>query len=220
MPIEFAAPGTVLELQSEVEARIVIHGEGNTLRVGKNVVLKAAIWLQGTGGLVEIGDGCHIDGLIRTVRGHGGVIRIGRGTSINAAGLSMHEAAEINIGEDCMFSTDIHMDVSDMHPIYDRATGRRINPARNIDIGDHVWLGTRVLVNKGASIGAGTVVGAGSMVVGALPANVIALGTPAKVVRENVEWRRDFGDVVELRGTAAGGRGWLDRLKGLRQKAP
>jgi acetyltransferase-like isoleucine patch superfamily enzyme len=55
-----------------------------------------------------------------------------------------------------------------------------------------VWLGTRVLVLKGARIGSGTIVGAGSIVSGTLPGDVLAVGSPAKVVRENVVWTRDM----------------------------
>ena len=69
---------------------------------------------------------------------------------------------------------------------------QRLNPPQDIEIGDHVWLGTRVLVLKGARIGSGTVVGAGSIVAGTLPSDVLAVGSPAKVVRENVVWTRDM----------------------------
>lgn len=216
MAVEEVRSGTTLELESEPLGRIVVHGERNTIRIGRNVTLNATIWIQGDGGLIEIGDDCNIDGMIRTVRGEGGVIRIGRGTTINAAGLSMHETGEILIGDDCMFSTDIHMDVSDMHPIFDRATGERINPARSIHIADRVWLGTRVLVMKGARIGSGTVIGAGSMVAGQLPSNVIAMGTPAVVVRENIEWRRTFDETISVSPAAPPprrARRWLDRLR-------
>jgi acetyltransferase-like isoleucine patch superfamily enzyme len=196
MPLEYLDASSRTELESPVEGRILIHGERNLVRIGHNVTFKGVLWLQGHGAHIEIGDGCVIDGVIRTVRGEGGEIRIGAGTSINAAALTMHEPGRIVIGRDCMFSTDIHMDVSDMHPIFDRRTGRRINPARDILIGEHVWLGARVLVLKGAQIGDGAIIGAGSMVSGRIPPNTLAIGTPAKVVRRAVEWRRDFGEMI------------------------
>lgn len=214
MPVELAAEGAVLDLQSEVRGRVVISGERNTLRVGRNVVLNATIWLEGTGTVVEIGDDCVIEGMIRVVRGEGGLIRIGAGTTFNAVGLSMHEAGEITIGKDCLFSTDIHMDVSDMHPIYDGATRQRINPAKSVTIGDHVWIGQRVLFLKGAKVGSGTMIGASSMVVGEIPQNVIAIGSPAKVVRENIIWERTFdGPVIDRGGLRPQSpRKWYDRF--------
>lgn len=53
-------------------------------------------------------------------------------------------------------------------------------PAR---IGPRCWLGAHVTVLKGVTIGAGTVVGAGSVVTRSLPAGVVAVGNPARVLR-------------------------------------
>jgi len=187
-------PSTRLELKSELAGRVFIEGAHCRVRVGANVRLDATlrIFPEVSNATIEIGDDCVIGGVIRLVRGDGGVIRIGPGTTFNQVGLSMHEKGEIRVGRDCMFSTDIHMDPSDMHPIFDRASGERLNPPQDIEIGDHVWLGARVLVLKGARIGSGTVVGAGSIVSGTLPSDVLAVGSPAKVVRENIVWTRDM----------------------------
>jgi len=149
-------------------------------------------------------------GVIRFVGGDGASLRIGPRTTFNQVGMTSHEGGAITFGADCMLSTDIHMDASDMHPIYDRATGERLNPPRDIEVGDHVWLGARVLLLKGAKIGSGTIVGAGSMVAGTLPENVLAAGSPAKVVRENVAWTREFEGPPEPQRAepAPAGRGW------------
>jgi acetyltransferase-like isoleucine patch superfamily enzyme len=55
--------------------------------------------------------------------------------------------------------------------------------AKPISVGDNVWLGGGVIVCSGVSIGENTVVGAGAVVVRGLPANVIAVGNPARVIR-------------------------------------
>ena len=55
--------------------------------------------------------------------------------------------------------------------------------AKPISVGDNVWLGGGVIVCPGVSIGANTVVGAGAVVVRDLPANVIAVGNTAQVIR-------------------------------------
>jgi acetyltransferase-like isoleucine patch superfamily enzyme len=200
MAVELRACGNRLELESEPTGRIALHGSNCTLRVGRGVTLDASIVIQSdvSNAVIEIGDGCAIGGMIRLVRGDGSRIVIGEGTTFNQVGVSMHEAGQITFGRGCMLSTDIHMDVSDMHPIYDRYSGERLNPPQDIRLGDRVWLGSRVLVLKGADIGSGTVVGAGAMVAGALPQNVLAIGSPARVVRENIVWARDIGQAPEL----------------------
>jgi acetyltransferase-like isoleucine patch superfamily enzyme len=195
MPIEFASPGTVLEIESEPLSPVTVHGRGNRIRIGRNVRLNASIWIRGDNSLLEIGDDCDIHGLIHVVRG-GAIIRIGRGTSSTGLAIATHEPGEITIGEDCMFSEEVRMDVSDVHPIYDAKTGERLNPPKPIVIGDRVWLATRVLVMKGAEIGDGTIVGAGSIVVGKLPAGCIAAGSPARPLRKDVVWRRDFNELA------------------------
>lgn len=191
MPIDFATPDTILEVESEPVGPLVVHGRGNIVRIGKNVRLGATVWLRGDNSLLEIEDDCDIMGVIHIVRG-GARLRIGKGTTATGVGIALHEPGEITIGAGCMISTEVHMDVSDVHPIYDAITGERINPPKPIVIGDRVWLGGRVLVLKGATIGEGAIVGAGSIVVGDIPANCLAAGSPAKPMRRNVVWKRDF----------------------------
>lgn len=56
--------------------------------------------------------------------------------------------------------------------------------ARPITIGDGVWLGGGVIVCPGVTIGENAVVGAGSVVIRDVPAGVLAVGNPCRVVRE------------------------------------
>jgi len=167
-----------------------ITGNGNSITIEAGVNLKSSlIEMRGDNIAIHIGADCKLQGRFRC-RSRDAVLRIGaRTTSMNAF-VSLHEPGTITVGEDCMFSGDVHMDVSDMHSILDRETGARVNPARDIAIGDHVWLAHGVMVGKGAIIGSGAIIGAKSLVLGTIPENVIAAGTPARVLRENVEWRR------------------------------
>ena len=60
----------------------------------------------------------------------------------------------------------------------------RTGPDTPVVIGDNVWLGVNVMVLKGVTIGRDTLVGAGSLVVRSLPPGVIAMGVPARVIRQ------------------------------------
>jgi acetyltransferase-like isoleucine patch superfamily enzyme len=169
---------------------INIYGHNNHVVIGEGTVMSAGmVELRNHGSAIHIGADCSLAGSFRC-RARDTHIRIGDHTTIMMAHLSLHEAGAITIGEDCMLSGDITMDVSDMHSILDVETGERINPPQDIEIGDHVWLAHGVRIMKGAQIGQHSVIGSRSMVLGAIPANSLAVGAPARVVRAGITWDR------------------------------
>jgi maltose O-acetyltransferase len=74
--------------------------------------------------------------------------------------------------------------VTATHPIDPVARRTGWESAEPITIWDNVWLGGGVIVGPGVTIGNDTVVGAGAVVVRDLPSGVVAVGNPAKVLRE------------------------------------
>ena len=160
---------------------------------------------------VYLGPGCEFNGLPRFRRYPGSLIMVGAGCKFNSSTNStmigvyrpcfvstLREGAEINVGSGCGFSgtaiacaarvvlgenvrcgtntlimdTDWHTD--DMRTGLDQP----------VTIGNGVWLGINVTVLKGVTIGENTLVAAGSLVTRSLPANVIAGGIPAKVLKQ------------------------------------
>jgi acetyltransferase-like isoleucine patch superfamily enzyme len=199
MPVESVRPDTVLALQADPAGRVVIKGEATTLRIGAGSIVNAMIWVmpEARNTTIEIGESCVINGMIRIVRGDGGLIQIGDRTTFNDVGLSQHEAGRMIFGRNNMLSAEIRMDVSDMHPIYDRYSGERLNPAKDIHLEDDVWVGVGARLLKGAYIGRGSIIGAGSTVTGKIPPHVLAVGSPARVIREDIAWRREFDQPFE-----------------------
>lgn len=59
-----------------------------------------------------------------------------------------------------------------------------LNLSKPIVIGDNVWIGGGSIVLPGVTIGSGAVVGAGSVVTHDIPANTLAYGNPARIIRE------------------------------------
>ncbi|MBO5672720.1 MAG: hypothetical protein J6R59_13525 [Paludibacteraceae bacterium] len=57
------------------------------------------------------------------------------------------------------------------------------------DIGKHVWIESSVIILKGVTIGDDTIIGAGSLVTHDIPLGCLAVGNPARVIRENKTWQ-------------------------------
>ncbi len=110
-------------------------------------------------------------------------IRIGRGTAMSN-NISLVAMDSIDIGEKCLIGDLVTIMDSDFHRVDPAERWQGSDPAAGVRIGNNVWLGSRVIVLKGVMIGDNTVVAAGAVVVRSLPANVVAAGVPAKVIRE------------------------------------
>lgn len=123
---------------------------------------------------VEIRPPFHVD--------YGTNIRIGARTFVNF-GLMALDVADITLGADCQLGPDVQL-LTPTHPVDPELRRAKWEAAKPIVIGDNVWLGGGVIVCPGVTIGENTVVGAGAVVVKDLPANVVAVGNPARVVRE------------------------------------
>jgi acetyltransferase-like isoleucine patch superfamily enzyme len=90
----------------------------------------------------------------------------------------------IRIGDGSRISWDVEIRDSDFHKmIRDDFT-----VSKPIDIGSHVWIGSRATILKGVRIGAGAVVATGAVVTKNVPENCLVAGVPAKIVRKDVKW--------------------------------
>ncbi len=90
----------------------------------------------------------------------------------------------IRIGRGVMIGNGVVIRDSDNH---------EINPNRPISapihIGDRVWIGARAMILKGVTIGDGAVIAAGSIVTRDVPSRALAAGVPARVIKNNVDWK-------------------------------
>jgi maltose O-acetyltransferase len=98
-------------------------------------------------------------------------------------GLVALDVATIHIGDDVQIGPYVQL-LTPTHPLDPDERRSKSEGGEPIVIGENVWLGGGVIVGPGVTIGAGTVVGAGAVVTNDLPAGVLALGVPARVVRE------------------------------------
>jgi maltose O-acetyltransferase len=112
---------------------------------------------------------------------YGENIHIGDRTFINYNLVALDVAA-ITIGADCMIGPNVQL-LTPTHPIAPQPRRDHLEAAQPITIGDNVWIGGGAIVCPGVTIGDNSVIGAGSVVTRDIPADVVALGSPARVVR-------------------------------------
>ena len=93
------------------------------------------------------------------------------------------DCAPVEIGAGTLLGSAVQLSAA-THPVdpAERATGLEL--AHPIRIGANVWIGSGAIVGPGVTIGDETVIGAGSVVVRDVPARVVAVGNPCRVLRE------------------------------------
>lgn len=130
--------------------------------------------------LGSVGDGAVVQPPFRC--DYGTQIRIGEGTFVNYDAV-MLDVAPITIGAACQLATRVQL-LTATHPVDPLPRRAGWESGEPITIGDNVWLGGGAIVLPGVTIGDDTVVGAGSVVTRDLPSGVVAVGSPARVLRE------------------------------------
>ncbi len=131
----------------------------------------------------------------------GGKASIGHGSKISVRGkLHLGEkfnmtaestivcAKEITFGNDCLVSWDVLLMDTDEHPLYD-AENQRINEDKPIVIGNHVWIGCKCIILKGAQMPDNSVLAAGTLLKSAFAGNSqVVGGNPPTILKRDVRW--------------------------------
>ncbi|PKN66439.1 MAG: acetyltransferase [Deltaproteobacteria bacterium HGW-Deltaproteobacteria-12] len=109
-----------------------------------------------------------------------GKIEIGK-CCLVCPGTRIMSATAITIGDGCMMAQSVSITDSDWHDIYDRSLS--IGNTAAVKIGSNAWIGDSAIVSKGVTIGDNAIIGAGAIVLKDIPANAIAAGNPAVVMK-------------------------------------
>jgi maltose O-acetyltransferase len=161
-----------------INAQLQIRGRA---RLPLSVRLTGRIRLKGHGG-TEFGHGVTLSGdvvPIEFVSYRGACISIGDHTFINyGSSISAHK--RVKIGRHCHLGHYTLILDSNDHGVEEREA---VLEPESVIIEDHVWIGSRVIILPGVFVGHHSVVGAGSIVTRNIPANCLAVGNPARVVR-------------------------------------
>lgn len=112
----------------------------------------------------------------------GRFVHFGSGVYANS-GLTMVDDTHIYVGDHVMFGPNVTLSTA-AHPICPRLRREGVQYNLPIHIEDNVWIGGGVFVMPGVTIGENSVIGANSVVTKDIPANVVAVGSPCRVLRE------------------------------------
>ncbi len=197
-----------------------IEGKNNTISIGNNSVLSGncSIRIIGDNNVISVGDNCNITYSSIYIKGNNNSIVIGeKVTAVYTSFLlennsnvlnvkdctSIHgrvngitefvldETTSITIEEDCMISNDVSFRSTDSHSVLNNK-GERVNPAGNILVKRHVWIGMRSIILKNTIIHNNCVIGTGSICNRDYEKEkCLIAGNPARIIKESIDWSRD-----------------------------
>lgn len=172
------------------KVRICIHGTNNEIVFGEKCrINETAITINGSNNKILIGSRTLINHGNLWMEDDGGEIHIGENSKLcGPTHLAVIEGKKIIIGEECLFSSDTVLRTGDSHSVLD-LSGKRINPSKDVVLGDRIWLGHRAIISKGTIIPSDSIIASSAIVTHAFTENHIVLGgVPAKIIRHGVSW--------------------------------
>lgn len=155
-----------IELGSDVViesyARLIAIGDSAEIKIRDNTYIHPYVLIKADNGKIIIGKDCTVNDF-SILYGHGDLI----------IGDDVHIAAHTVI-------VPMDHNYEDPHiPISQQGTSKI-----GVTIEDGVWIGTSVVILDGVKIGKGSVIGAGAVVTESIPAYSVAVGVPAKVIKQ------------------------------------
>ena len=137
----------------------------------------------------EIGEGCYIEPPFHSNFG-GGHVHFGKFVYANF-NLTLVDDTYIYVGDYTMFGPNVTVATAG-HPILPELRERIYQYNFPVTIGRNCWIGAGAIILPGVTVGDNTVIGAGSVVTKDIPANVVAVGNPCRVLREIGERDREY----------------------------
>ena len=139
--------------------------------------------------LAEVGEGCYIEPPLHANWG-GHHVHFGKNVYANF-NLTLVDDTDIYVGDSVMFAPNVVVATAG-HPINPELRRRVGQYNMPVHIGNNVWIGAGAMIMPGVTIGDNSVIGAGSVVTKDIPANVVAVGNPCRVLREIGEHDRKY----------------------------
>ena len=159
------------------------------IKYGKGCSFRGnTLFYRAPNSIIEIGNNCRFNSntrfnfrginhpcILQTVKGGNIII----GDRSGFSGVSIISGCSVTIGNDVLCGANVIIGDRNNH----ENKYKEFKPSP-VNIGNNVWIGMNSVVMKGVTIGENTIIGANSVVTKSIPANVIAVGSPCKVIKE------------------------------------
>ena len=190
----YLTKGVVIKDTFLRHVKIKLSGDANIYIGPKSFMQNCTFIASGSESIIHIeGGSTNVKNSFFIANKNTGRIYVDSGFTSEGCEIKAHEGKSITIGRDCMFSSGINISTTDYHSIIKTTSGVRVNDAKDIIIGNHVWLSRNVIILKGVSIADDIVVGTGSTVSKSLTeSHSIYVGNPARKVKSEVTWVRQL----------------------------
>jgi acetyltransferase-like isoleucine patch superfamily enzyme len=149
----------------------------STISIGNGVIVVSSSWRSSTAN-------CH-NSKLRTFSATSSII-LGNNSGMTG-GVIISRSKTISIGERCMLAPGVVIMDSDWHipwPPEKRHSTWETDIDKDVTLEENVWVGINVTILKGVTIGKNSVIAAGSIVINDIPANCLAGGSPATVLKQ------------------------------------
>ena len=137
----------------------------------------------------EIGEGCYIEPPLHANWG-GRHVHFGRNIYANF-NLTLVDDTHIYVGDNTMLGPNVVVATAG-HPLLPELREQGFQYNAPVHIGRNCWIGAGAILLPGVTVGDNAVIGAGSIVTKDVPASVLAVGNPCRVLREIGEHDRAY----------------------------
>lgn len=175
---------------------ITFKGTNNILYCEGNVKLVGAKFaFEGNNSIVYLSSALNSQYSFTLVIYNDSTFFIGKeGNLSSPININIQESQNVIIGAECSLSSGVNIRTADIHPIYDNQSKQRINYAKSVFIGDHVWIGHLSYISRGVKIGSGSIVENYSFLPhnAKVKSNSLVVGNPGRIEKTNVFFTKEF----------------------------
>ncbi len=156
------------------------------LNIGDNVTFDGKTYLRlRKNGKITLSNGVRVGTEVWLVTANDAEFYVGENTILGSYSI-FNGGHGITIGKYCIFGVFVNINSSEHGFLKDQLIQDQGFFGKKVTLGDDVWIGAHVVITKGVNIGKGSVIGGGSVVTKEIPEYKVAVGNPAKVIKERI----------------------------------